>query len=169
MNFEVRRAADGLICLYAGATKMRCAVGRGGISRDKLEGDGTTPVGTFPLRRIFYRADRLPRPETALPTRALEPDDGWCEVPGDVNYNRLVKMPYAGRDERMWRQDHLYDVVIELGYNDDPVVAGKGSAIFLHLARTNYQPSSGCVTLSLDDMQALLPLCDLGSKITIEG
>ena len=169
MNFTVRGEPGGLTFIQAGELKERCAVGRGGIAHDKREGDGTTPVGTFVLRRIFYRADRLPRPMTTLPTRALEPDDGWCEVPGDPNYNRLVKMPYAGRDERMWRQDHLYDVVIDLGYNDNPVVDDKGSAIFLHLTRGEYQPSSGCVTVKLDDMLALLPLCEAGSEITIEG
>ena len=169
MDLDVRRADDGLTYLHVGALEMRCAVGRGGISCAKQEGDGATPVGTFPLRRVFYRADRLPRPETRLSTCALEPDDGWCEVPGDPNYNRLVKMPYAGRPETMWRQDHLYDAVIEIGYNDDPVIDAKGSAIFLHLARGEYQPSSGCITVKLEDMRALLALCGPGSRITIEG
>lgn len=147
--------------LHAGETRFFCAIGRGGMSARKREGDGTTPLGIFPLRRLFYRADRRPRPRTGLATLALTPKTGWCEDPNDVNYNKLVMLsPETGPDtgqDRMWRADHLYDIVVEIGYNDDPAIKGRGSAIFLHLARPAYAPTAGCVALSSGDIDHLLP------------
>ena len=118
-----------------GQGPRRAAIGPSGIGVKAGEGDGITPIGAFPVREIFYRADRIARPDTRLPLRALEQNDGWCDAPDDPNYNRLVKLPYPASAEQMWREDHLYDLVVVLGYNDDPVVPGKGSAIFLHLAK----------------------------------
>lgn len=169
MDLVVRKEADGLTYLHAGTMTMRCAIGRGGIRREKNEGDGGTPVGTFPLRRVFYRPDRVAKPQTRLPVQAMQPDDGWVEVPNDPMYNRLVKLPYPAAHETMWRDDHLYDVVVEIGYNDDPVVPGKGSAIFMHLVRDDYAPSAGCVTVRFDDMRKVLALCGPETKITIEA
>ncbi len=153
-----------------GNARFRCAIGRNGIiaADAKREGDGTTPAGRWMMREAFYRADRLPQPVTVLPVRALGPDDGWCEAPEDPNYNKLVRHPYAGID-RMWRDDHLYDVVVVLGYNDDPVKAGMGSAIFLHLARPDFSPSAGCVTLQLEDLLAVLREADACSCVDVTG
>lgn len=150
-----------------GGCTMRCAVGRGGIARKEVEGDGITPVGVWPLREVFYRADRLPRPETRLPCRALEPHDGWCEMPGDPDYNRLVRLPHRASAESMWRADHLYDVVVVIGYNDAPVIDGRGSAIFLHLCRSDYGPTAGCVAVPLEDIGRLLALMTPESRIVI--
>jgi L,D-peptidoglycan transpeptidase YkuD (ErfK/YbiS/YcfS/YnhG family) len=137
---------------------MRCAVGRGGIvtADAKHEGDGCTPAGSWAMREMFYRADRETAPVTGLQMRALTPEDAWCDVEGDPAYNRLVRLPYPTRDEKLWREDHLYDLVVVLGYNDDPPRAGRGSAIFLHLARPDFSPSSGCVTLGRDDLLTVL-------------
>ncbi|MDE2029813.1 MAG: L,D-transpeptidase family protein [Alphaproteobacteria bacterium] len=148
---------------------MRCAVGRGGIvpASAKREGDGATPAGIWRMREVIYRADRVTLPRLVLPSRAMESDDGWCEAPEDVNYNRHVKRPYAASADHMWRGDSLYDVVAVLGYNDDPPVAGKGSAIFLHLARPDFSPSAGCVTLALDDLLAVLGEADIGTCVEI--
>jgi L,D-peptidoglycan transpeptidase YkuD (ErfK/YbiS/YcfS/YnhG family) len=137
--------------------QVPCALGRGGIVRVKREGDGATPAGRLPLRRIWYRADRVARPVTGLPTRAIRPDDGWCDAPGDRNYNRPVVIPYGASHERMWRDDGLYDIVIELGWNDRPRIRGRGSAIFLHIARPDYAPTEGCVALAREHMMRLLP------------
>ncbi len=147
---------------------MRCAIGRTGMTTLKAEGDGGTPVGTWPLRRVFYRQDRVSCPVTGLPTTIISPDDGWCDAPADPNYNRPVKLPYPASAEEMWRQDNVYDIVVELGYNDDPVIDGRGSAIFLHLARANYEPTAGCVAVALDDMRALLALLKPGAVIRID-
>ena len=135
---------------------LRCAVGRGGIAPGKSEGDGATPAGRFPLRRVLYRADRIEAPRGLLPRAAIEPADGWCDEPGDAAYNRAVRLPYQARAERLWREDACYDLLAVIGFNDDPVIDGAGSAIFLHVARPGYAPTEGCVALSLADLVDVL-------------
>ena len=134
----------------------RCALGHGGVRVNKREGDGATPAGRYPLRRILYRPDRLSAPATPLPVTALKPDDGWCDDPADPQYNRPVRLPYGARHEELWRADALYDVVVVIGHNDAPVVAGMGSAIFMHLASADYQPTAGCVALARRDLLEVL-------------
>jgi L,D-peptidoglycan transpeptidase YkuD (ErfK/YbiS/YcfS/YnhG family) len=150
-----------------GQGARRAAIGPSGIGVKGGEGDGITPLGAFPVRQIFYRADRIAKPDTKLPLRALETNDGWCDAPDDPNYNRLVKLPYLASAEQMWRQDHLYDLVVVLGYNDDPVVPGKGSAIFLHLARPDYSHTQGCVALAYDDAIAAIGQLRPGDQVVI--
>ncbi len=147
--------------------RMRCALGRGGVRRDKREGDGATPAGHWPLRRVLYRPDRIAAPPTALPCQAITPEDGWCDDPGDPAYNHPVGLPYAARHERMWRADGLYDLVVVLGYNDDPVVAGLGSAIFLHVARPDYGGTAGCVALALPDLQRVVAAVAPGAAMWV--
>ncbi len=146
---------------------MRCAVGRSGLSTNKREGDGATPVGDFSVRDILYRADRIARPLTKLPCRPLVETDGWCDDPADPHYNRPVTLPYAASHEKMMRRDGLYDLVVVLGYNDDPVTAGLGSAIFLHVATPDFAPTEGCVALALVDLQAVVTGLQAGDKIKI--
>jgi L,D-peptidoglycan transpeptidase YkuD (ErfK/YbiS/YcfS/YnhG family) len=151
MDIRVHRQG-GIYVAEWGAGPRRCAVGRAGIAEKTREGDGVTPAGAWPLRNVLYRADRMPRPETELPTAPIEPGQAWCDVPDDPQYNRLVRLPYASLDERLWREDALYDLIAVVGFNDAPVVPGKGSAIFLHLARPDYGATEGCVALSRDDL-----------------
>lgn len=153
--------------LRIGARTLPCALGNSGIAALKREGDGAAPLGRWQLRRVFYRPDRVARPRTALPVRALRRDDGWCDTPGDRNYNRAIRLPYPTQSELMWRDDHLYDLVVELGYNDMPRARGRGSAIFMHLARENYGPTEGCVALARGDMAYLLERCGPGTRIDI--
>lgn len=138
--------------------EARCALGRSGVvpAAVKREGDGATPLGAWPMRRLFWRPDRLDRPATALPVEALIPEVGWCDDPADPLYNRPVILPYQASHERLWREDAVYDLIVELGYNDDPVVPGRGSAIFLHLARPDYAPTEGCIACAREDLLALL-------------
>jgi L,D-peptidoglycan transpeptidase YkuD (ErfK/YbiS/YcfS/YnhG family) len=126
---------------------FRAALGRGGVRADKSEGDSATPIGLLPLRRVLYRADRGRAPATALPVELLSPDDGWCDDPGDRDYNRMIRLPHAARHERLWRDDAIYDVIAVLGWNDAPVVRGRGSAIFLHVARADLSLTDGCIAL----------------------
>lgn len=142
--------------LEARGRRLRCAIGRGGIRADKREGDGATPVGRFPLRRLLFRADRGGAPETGLPVVPIAPQDGWCDDPGHADYNRPIDLPHAARHERLWRDDHVYDLVVVIGHNDRPVVAGEGSAVFIHVARDGYAPTEGCVALALADLRWLL-------------
>ncbi len=152
---EPRRPSNGV--LRYGSLLVPCALGRGGVRADKREGDGATPLGVFPLRRLWFRADRLSQPVTCgLPTRPIGRDDGWCDDPDAAEYNRPVVLPHPARHEPMWRGDALYDLVVELGYNDAPVVPGAGSAIFLHVARPDYGPTEGCVAVARIDLLRLL-------------
>lgn len=147
--------------------RLRCALGRAGIATGKCEGDGATPAGVLPMRRVLYRSDRGAAPVTKLPCAPIAPDDGWCDDPNDAAYNRPVRLPYPGRHERLWREDHLYDLVVVLGWNDDPPLAARGSAIFLHLARDGYAPTEGCVALSRADLLALLAEARPGDAVRI--
>jgi L,D-peptidoglycan transpeptidase YkuD (ErfK/YbiS/YcfS/YnhG family) len=135
---------------------IRCAFGKGGMRVDKEEGDEATPTGLLPLRRIFYRADRVPPPRCGFPIEPIAPSDGWCDDPTHRDYNRFVRLPHDGRHEELWRQDAIYDLLAVLGWNDSPVVQGRGSAIFLHVARPDYPPTEGCVAVALPDLTRLL-------------
>jgi L,D-peptidoglycan transpeptidase YkuD (ErfK/YbiS/YcfS/YnhG family) len=150
-----------------GAGPRRCAIGPGGIAVKQREGDGVTPVGVFALRGVFYRADRVKNIQTSLPVWRLGPSDGWCDAPEDAQYNRLLKLPYPASAESLWRADSLYDIIAVVGFNDDPVHAGKGSAIFLHLANPDYAPTAGCVALARDDLIAALEQFQPGDKVRI--
>jgi L,D-peptidoglycan transpeptidase YkuD (ErfK/YbiS/YcfS/YnhG family) len=132
------------------------ALGRSGIAANKREGDGATPRGRFRLRRLWWRGDRMPRPRTALSLRNIRRDDAWCEDPHDRHYNRPVKLAADALGDRLWRDDHLYDLIIELDHNAQPRVAGRGSAVFIHLARPGFLPTAGCVALRGEDLRRLL-------------
>ena len=133
--------------IVAGPLTIPCALGRAGTTHAKREGDGATPAGRFRLLGCFYRRDRGRRPPTRLPVAAIRPRDGWCDDPADRRYNQPVRLPYPARHERMWRDDHVYDVVLDIAANRRPVVRGRGSAIFLHLARPGFEPTEGCVAV----------------------
>lgn len=165
---EITVRSDGW--LRADGRRWRCALGRSGVRQDKREGDGATPVGRFPLRRLLYRRDRLATPPaTTLPCTVIARDDGWCDEPADPAYNGPVRLPCTASHEILWREDGLYDVVVVVGHNDDPPVPGLGSAIFLHVARPDYGPTEGCVALALDDLLDLLRVCGPDTVMAIEA
>lgn len=149
--------------------RWRCALGRGAIVHAKTEGDGATPAGTWALGRVFYRPDRMAAPQTGLQTIPLKPHWGWCDDPTHPDYNRLITLPHPARHEILWREDAVYDVVVELLYNTDPVVPNRGSAIFMHVAKPDYTPTEGCIALALNDLLELLQLCNEGDAITVPG
>ena len=134
----------------------RCAIGKGGRRADKHEGDGATPIGLLPLRRVLYRADRLAPPRGAVPVAPMAPDDGWCDDPTHADYNMQIRLPHRARHEELWRADAIYDVIGVLGWNDTPVMRGRGSAIFLHLARPGFSPTEGCIALEQRDLLRVL-------------
>ena len=158
---------DGDGCAAWGAQVFRAALGRAGIARRKREGDHATPQGEFLLREVLYRPDRVGIPRTRLLFRALEPEDGWCDAAGDPRYNRRVRLPYAASAERLWHDDHVYDLPAPLGYNDNPVVPGLGSAIFLHGARPNYLGTEGCIALALEDLLTVLEEADATTRVVV--
>jgi L,D-peptidoglycan transpeptidase YkuD (ErfK/YbiS/YcfS/YnhG family) len=146
--------ADGRAIL--GSRIMRAAIGRAGVRVHKEEGDGATPAGPLPLRRVLYRADRVTLPRCVVPREPIGPQDGWCDESGHRDYNRPVALPHSAHHEELWRRDGLYDVVGVLGWNDAPVVRARGSAIFLHVASDDLRPTEGCVALPLSDLLAVL-------------
>jgi len=153
--------------LFWSGGNTRAACGRGGIRADKHEGDGGSPLGTFPLVRGFYRPDRLAPPESGLEMTALEPDDIWVDDSNDPGYNQLAKLPCTVSHEAMWREDSLYDLVVVIGYNTDPVVSGAGSAIFLHVAREDFNLTAGCIAIERRELAELVTRLGSGSTITI--
>jgi L,D-peptidoglycan transpeptidase YkuD (ErfK/YbiS/YcfS/YnhG family) len=155
--------------LYWSGGSAAAAVGRAGVKTDKREGDGATPAGTYPLVSILYRPDRIAAPLSRLPLKPLAPSDGWVDEPADANYNRPVSLPYPASAERMWREDDLYDALVVIGYNMEPVVPGAGSAIFLHITAPDFAPTAGCITVEREILLGLLPLLGPGSKIAITG
>lgn len=153
--------------LIAGAQILPVALGRGGIKANKFEGDGGTPRGIFHPVRLWWRADRHPRPKTYLPIRAIGPADAWSEDPADRHYNRAVKRLPGEDGDRLAREDHLYDFIIEIDHNTRPRIAGRGSAVFLHLAREKFSPTAGCVGLTRKAMVQLLSRLGPNTKIVI--
>ena len=153
--------------LLAGPLALPVALGRGGILANKREGDGGTPRGTFRLKRLWWRADRDPRPLTHLPVRQITPQDAWCEDPADRRYNQPIKVPPGSAGDRLRREDHLYDFIIEIDHNTRPRVARRGSAVFVHVARPDLAPSAGCVTMSKPRLRALLRQIGRNTSIVI--
>lgn len=147
--------------------KYKCALGKNGISSHKREGDNCTPKGKWPLREVFYRSDKVDIPRTILQCSAIQPYDGWCDAPEDINYNKKVKLPYPTSHEKLYREDNLYNIVVVLGYNDAPPIIHKGSAIFMHVAKPEYQGTEGCIALKIEDLLEILAEIDVKTQIEI--
>lgn len=152
----------------AGKAPIRAAIGKAGLADDKREGDNKTPKGSFGCRELWYRPDRVTLPAgIQLSARAIGQNDGWCDDAAHADYNRHITLPHPARHETLWREDHAYDLMIPLGYNDDNTVPGKGSAIFFHLAHDDWRGTEGCVAITREDMLALLPLIGPRTQIVI--
>jgi L,D-peptidoglycan transpeptidase YkuD (ErfK/YbiS/YcfS/YnhG family) len=153
--------------LTAGGQTVPVALGRGGIRANKREGDGGTPKGIFRPRQLWWRADRHPRPPTFLPVRAIGPEDAWCEDPSSRHYNQPIRRDRTRGGDRLRRDDHLYDFIVEIDHNSAPRIAGRGSAVFLHLARENFGPTAGCVSMTQSAMLRLLARLGPETRIVI--
>jgi L,D-peptidoglycan transpeptidase YkuD (ErfK/YbiS/YcfS/YnhG family) len=151
----------------AGGRAIPVALGRGGIRANKREGDGGTPRGAFHPRQVWWRADRHPRPRSFLPIRPIGPEDAWCEDSAHRHYNQPVRLDRDGAGDRLSRQDHLYDFIVEIDHNTCPRIAGRGSAVFLHLARPNFAPTAGCVAMTEAAMLQLLARIGPKTRIVI--
>jgi L,D-peptidoglycan transpeptidase YkuD (ErfK/YbiS/YcfS/YnhG family) len=143
-----------------------CALGKSGIIRRKREGDGGTPAGRFRVLRLWWRNDQGKRPRTSLPLRITTRNDSWCDDARSPRYNRPVKLPFALSHEKMWRDDHLYDLVVELDCNMRPAIRGRGSAIFMHVARPGFLPTEGCIALEKRVLKRLL--AHVGKRTVID-
>lgn len=159
------RATNGV--LRAGPLTIPCRLGRSGRFAFKREGDGATPIGRWRTVCVLYRADRVRRPASGLPTRPLRWNDGWCDDPRDRNYNRPVSHPYPASAERLWRDDGLYDLIVVLDYNMARRSKGRGSAIFMHVANPAGRPTEGCIALDRSHLQRLLARLQRGTEIVV--
>ncbi len=153
--------------LLVGSRAIKVALGRGGIKTNKREGDGATPAGRYRLVRLWWRVEHGPRPETLLPVRPIAAADGWCEDPADRRYNRPFRMQTGAPGDRLTRADALYDLIIEIDHNQRPRIAGRGSAVFIHVARTDMTPTAGCVSMSAGTLRRLLTRLGPDTTITI--
>ena len=153
--------------IYLQNYKLRCSIGKNGISYKKKEGDNKTPRGKFKLKYILYRKDRIPNLKTKLKKIVICKEMGWCDDPNSKYYNQMVKLPFKGSAEKLWLKDNIYDIIIIIDYNLNPVIKFKGSAIFLHLAKNTYQSTKGCVAINKNDMKLLLEKINKKSKLQI--
>ena len=152
----------------AGPLALPVALGRGGIRANKREGDGGTPLGVFRPKRVWWRGDRHTRPLTYLPVRRIRPDDGWCEDPSDRHYNRPVRVAPGSKADRLTRSDALYDFIVEIDHNTRPRVAGRGSAVFIHIARPRFAPTAGCIALNVNALRHLLARLGPRTRIRVD-
>jgi L,D-peptidoglycan transpeptidase YkuD (ErfK/YbiS/YcfS/YnhG family) len=155
--------------LLAGPLALAVALGRGGIKANKREGDGATPRGRFRPVRLWWRADRMPRPPTFLPVRRIGSEDAWCEDPRHRSYNRAVRRSAIEPGDRLRRADNLYDMIVQIDHNSRPRIAGRGSAIFIHVARPLLAPTSGCIALRYKDLRTLLRRISAKTRIEIHS
>ena len=153
--------------LYLDKYKIKCAIGKRGITSRKIEGDKKTPKGTFIFKSIFYRKDRILKIKSPLKKYIIKKNMGWCDDPSSTNYNRLVKLPFILSAEKLWLKENIYDVIVVIDYNLKPVVKNKGSAIFLHIAKKNYAATEGCVAVTKKNMIFLLEKINNKTKIVI--
>ncbi|WP_022720474.1 L,D-transpeptidase [Rhodopseudomonas sp. B29] len=166
---QIRRAAGERSrgWLVAKGMTIPVALGRGGILANKREGDGATPRGSFHPLRLWWRGERGTRPHTHLPVRTIRPDDAWCEDPASRHYNRPLRLRPGQTGDRLTRDDHLYDLIVEIDHNTKPRITGRGSAVFLHLARDNFGPTAGCVAMTRGNLRRLLARLGPKTKIVI--
>jgi len=169
LAIQVDSADSSLAWASLGERRWRCVIGAGGVREDKVEGDGATPTGVYPLRHLYFRNDRLVLPKVRLPARPIGEHDGWCDDPRSPAYNRLVRIPNGWSHEKMWREDGLYDLLVVVGYNDDPPEGEWGSAIFLHIARDDMSPTHGCVAFARNDLLELVTLIGPETKLNIHS
>ena len=146
--------------------QFRCSIGKNGLKKNKLEGDNCTPIGTFSLGPVYFRSDRIDKPDTKLKTFKIDKLMGWCDDPNNINYNKKIKLNKKIKAEKLYRKDKIYDIIVVINYNTQRIIKNKGSAIFIHVTN-DYKPTKGCIALSLSDLEILLKIIKRNSKIKI--
>jgi L,D-peptidoglycan transpeptidase YkuD (ErfK/YbiS/YcfS/YnhG family) len=162
MNIELKNKF-----LYFQKYKLRCSLGKSGISSKKTEGDNKTPKGTFKLKYILYRKDRIFNIKTRIKKKAIQKKMGWCDDPTSKYYNKIIKFPFSSSAEKLWLKNNTYDIIVIIDYNLSPIIKNKGSAIFLHIAKKNYTPTKGCVAINKKDMKLLINKINKKTKLKI--
>ena len=147
--------------------KFRCALGKAGIKKKEKEGDNVTPKGIFKITSVYYRPDRIKNIITTIKKIKIKKNRGWCDDPNSIHYNKQIKLPSKFSHEKLYRKDNLYDLILVLNYNINPIIKNKGSAIFIHIAKKNYEPTAGCIALKKKDLLKLLKNIKKNTKINI--
>ena len=147
--------------------KFRCALGKNGIKKKVKEGDFITPKGKYKLIKIYYRADRIKKINSPLKKIKLKKNMGWCDDVNSKYYNKQIKINDKISHERLYRKDSLYDILVVLNYNLNPIIRGKGSAIFLHVAKKNYSKTQGCIALKRNELLNLVSKIRKNTQIKI--
>ncbi len=153
--------------LYVNHYRVKCAIGKRGIGIKKREGDKITPKGKFKIKLIFYRKDRVKNLKTYIKKKAITKSMGWCNDPKSKNYNKLIMFPSRYNAEKLYRKNNIYDIIVVLDFNSNPVRKGKGSAIFLHISKRNYRSTEGCVAINKKDMKYVLKFIKKNTIIVI--
>ena len=153
--------------LYKGY-KLKCSIGKSGLNYLKKEGDLTTPKGLFKLGLLYYRKDRIKSLKSKIKKKAIKKNMGWCDDIRSKKYNQEISFPFKHKAEKLHRKDKNYDIFINIKYNHNPIIKGKGSAIFLHLANNKYKPTRGCIAIQKKDFIKILPLINKNTKILIK-
>ena len=153
--------------LSIGSYKVKCAIGKRGIGLKKKEGDKITPKGKFKIKSILFRKDRIKSLKSNIKVKNITKNMGWCDDPKANSYNQLIKFPFMFSAEKLYRKENTYDIIIVLNYNIDPIVKNKGSAIFLHIARKNYQKTNGCIAIKKPHMKKIIKLLKKDTLVLI--
>ena len=146
--------------------KVKCAIGKKGIGRKQKEGDQITPRGTFRVKDILYRKDKINYLRSVIKKTQIKKNMGWCDDPKSKDYNKLIKYPFNYKSEKLYRSNNIYDIILVLNFNMHPIKKNKGSAIFLHLSN-NYSPTKGCVAIKKKDFLILIKLINKKTKIKV--
>ena len=155
-------------CLYSDLGQYFCAIGHQGLTYNKIEGDHKTPVGEFKFKKIYYRADKLGTMVFNLPSAIISENDGWCDDPKSKFYNQFIQFPFNSSAEKLYRDDDLYDLICVINHNTDPIIPGKGSAIFLHVCKSNFEGTEGCLAIEKKNIIQLAKVIDLKTKLIIK-
>ena len=153
--------------LYFENYKLRCAIGKRGISSEKWEGDKKTPKGEFKFKCVLYRKDRIANLKTKLTKKAINKKMGWCDDPSSIYYNKIISYPSKWNSEKLWRKENIYDIILVINYNLNPVIKNKGSAIFLHIAKKKYKPTNGCIAVSKKNIKLIVSKINKKTKLRI--
>ena len=154
-------------CLLYKGYKLKCSIGKSGLTRSKKEGDLATPKGLFCLGLLYYRKDRIKSVKCKIKKKIIKKNMGWCDDINSKKYNKQISFPFKYSAEKLYRKDNIYDIFININYNQLPIIRGKGSAIFLHLSNKKYKPTNGCVSIQKKDFLKILPLIEKKTKILI--
>ena len=154
--------------LYSDLGQYACAIGRNGLTKDKIEGDHKTPVGKYKFKKIFYRADKLGEIIFNIPAKIISKNDGWCDDPKNKFYNQFIQFPFDASAEHLYREDDLYDILCVINYNTDPIIPGKGRAVFLHISKPNFEGTEGCVAIEKSNMIELAKTIDSETELLIK-